>query len=236
MLETISLIHNSPEWLAFRRTGIGGSDAAAILGKSHFKTNVDIWEEKVGLKQAEDISKKEYVVYGKKAEDSLVKLFEIDFPQYKVKINKRIVYKREKKIVLTDKNYLPEDIDAILAQAKELTDKKTKAEGFLETKTNELFNNYDFKNWDGQIPEHYYIQVLHYFIVTGREFAVVKVRIRHKDKYGEAMATEKHFTYYRKDILADLKFLYLKEYEFWHKYVLPKKRPPLILPSLTKIN
>ena len=90
MLETISLIHNSPEWLAFRRTGIGGSDAAAILGKSHFKTNVDIWEEKVGLKQAEDISKKEYVVYGKKAEDSLVKLFEIDFPQYKVKINKRM--------------------------------------------------------------------------------------------------------------------------------------------------
>ncbi len=221
MLETISLIHNSPEWLAFRRTGIGGSDAAAILGKSHFKTNVDIWEEKVGLKQAEDISKKEYVVYGKKAEDSLVKLFEIDFPQYKVKINKRIVYKRY---------FMFASLDG------ELTDKKTKAEGFLETKTNELFNNYDFKNWDGQIPEHYYIQVLHYFIVTGREFAVVKVRIRHKDKYGEAMATEKHFTYYRKDILADLKFLYLKEYEFWHKYVLPKKRPPLILPSLTKIN
>lgn len=221
MLETISLIHNSPEWLAFRRTGIGGSDAAAILGKSHFKTNVDIWEEKVGLKQAEDISKKEYVVYGKKAEDSLVKLFEIDFPQYKVKINKRIVYKRD---------FMFASLDS------ELIDKKTKAEGFLETKTNELFNNYDFKNWDGQIPEHYYIQVLHYFIVTGREFAVVKVRIRHKDKYGEAMATEKHFTYYRKDILADLKFLYLKEYEFWHKYVLPKKRPPLILPSLTKIN
>ena len=221
MLETISLIHNSPEWLAFRRTGIGGSDAAAILGKSHFKTNVDIWEEKVGLKQAEDISNKECVVYGKKAEDSLVKLFEIDFPQYKVKINKRIVYKRD---------FMFASLDG------ELTDKKTKTEGFLETKTNELFNNYDFKNWDGQIPEHYYIQVLHYFIVTGREFAVVKVRIRHKDKYGEAMATEKHFTYYRKDILADLKFLYLKEYEFWHKYVLPKKRPPLILPSLTKIN
>ena len=31
-LEKIKLIHGSPEWLAFRRTGIGGSDAAAILG------------------------------------------------------------------------------------------------------------------------------------------------------------------------------------------------------------
>ena len=37
-LEKIRLKHGSPEWLAFRRTGIGGSDAAAILGlaEPHF--------------------------------------------------------------------------------------------------------------------------------------------------------------------------------------------------------
>ena len=28
-LEKIKLIHGSPEWLAFRRTGIGASEAAA---------------------------------------------------------------------------------------------------------------------------------------------------------------------------------------------------------------
>ena len=47
-LEKIKLIHGSPEWLAFRRTGIGGSDAAAILGLSSFTSNVEVWEEKTG--------------------------------------------------------------------------------------------------------------------------------------------------------------------------------------------
>ena len=32
LLEKIKLKHGSPEWISFRKTGIGGSDAAAILG------------------------------------------------------------------------------------------------------------------------------------------------------------------------------------------------------------
>lgn len=48
-VEKIKLKHNSPEWLAFRRKGIGASDAAAVLGLSKWTTNVELWEEKVGL-------------------------------------------------------------------------------------------------------------------------------------------------------------------------------------------
>ena len=33
--EIIKLKHNSPEWLAFRKTGIGASEAAAVLGYSN---------------------------------------------------------------------------------------------------------------------------------------------------------------------------------------------------------
>ena len=62
-LEIIKLKHNSPEWLAFRKTGLGGSDAAAILGLSPFKTNVEVWEEKVGLREPEDISDKPEETY-----------------------------------------------------------------------------------------------------------------------------------------------------------------------------
>lgn len=64
-LEKIKLEHNSPEWLEFRKTGIGGSDAAAILGLSPFKTNVEVWEEKVGLRVSDDISDSPQVKYGK---------------------------------------------------------------------------------------------------------------------------------------------------------------------------
>ena len=38
----------SPEWLALRRTGIGGSDAAAAVGMSRWKTKLQLYFEKIG--------------------------------------------------------------------------------------------------------------------------------------------------------------------------------------------
>ena len=35
------------EWLQLRKTGIGGSDAAVILGISPFKSTWELWNEKV---------------------------------------------------------------------------------------------------------------------------------------------------------------------------------------------
>ena len=34
------------DWLRFRKTGIGGSDMAAIMGLSKWKSPLDIWLEK----------------------------------------------------------------------------------------------------------------------------------------------------------------------------------------------
>ena len=39
----------TPEWLAARRLGIGGSDAPAILGVSPWLTPFDVWADKTGL-------------------------------------------------------------------------------------------------------------------------------------------------------------------------------------------
>jgi putative phage-type endonuclease len=36
-------------WLEARRKGLGGSDAAAILGLSRYRSAVDVWEDKLGL-------------------------------------------------------------------------------------------------------------------------------------------------------------------------------------------
>ena len=37
------------EWLEFRRKGIGGSDAACVLGISPFRTGVDLYYDKLGI-------------------------------------------------------------------------------------------------------------------------------------------------------------------------------------------
>ena len=45
---------------------------------------MQLWEEKTGIRQAEDISEKPYVKYGTEAEQYLRELFKLDFPEYEV--------------------------------------------------------------------------------------------------------------------------------------------------------
>lgn len=51
------------EWLEERKKGIGGSDAATILGLNPYKSNIDLWAEKTGKKEPPNISDKPYVKY-----------------------------------------------------------------------------------------------------------------------------------------------------------------------------
>lgn len=43
-----------PEWLEYRRKGLGGSDAAAVLGISPFRTARDLYYDKLGVVTADD--------------------------------------------------------------------------------------------------------------------------------------------------------------------------------------
>lgn len=47
LVETADL--SREEWLAYRRQGLGGSDAAAVLGISPFRTAVDLYYDKRNL-------------------------------------------------------------------------------------------------------------------------------------------------------------------------------------------
>lgn len=217
-LEKLKIKHNSPEWLTFRKTGIGGSDAAAILGLSPFKTNVEVWEEKVGIKEPADISDKPQVEYGKKAEDLLLQLFALDYPQFEVKADKTTVYRR---------GFMFASLDG------ELTDLETGKQGIYEGKTTEIHSAIGFDKWNKHIPDYYYVQILHYLIVTGRDFAICKAQLKQTGQNNEIELITRHYPYYREDVLEDLKYLYLKEKEFWG-YVEKKQRPPLILPKIDK--
>lgn len=213
-LELLQIEHNSPEWLAFRRTGIGGSDAAAIIGKSHFKSNVDVWEEKKGLREPDDISDKEQVKYGKAVEDLLLQMFALDNPEYEVTSNKKIVYRR---------GFMFASLDG------ELVEKATGELGIYEGKTAEIHKKIELEKWNKRVPDYYYVQILHYLIVTGRSFVVLKVQL--KLLYTEEKTTmTKQYRFNRKDLLNDLAYLYRKEAVFWDS-VIAGVKPPRILPE-----
>ena len=67
MQPQVIICKDRAEWLEARKDGLGASDAAALLGLSPWKTNVQLWEEKCGLVIPEDIGDKPYVRYGNDA-------------------------------------------------------------------------------------------------------------------------------------------------------------------------
>lgn len=62
------------EWLQARRTGIGGSDIAAIMGISPYATAYDIYKAKV--EEPEDEEESEFAYWGHKLENTVAKEFE----------------------------------------------------------------------------------------------------------------------------------------------------------------
>lgn len=219
--EIIKLKHNSPEWLAFRTTGIGASEAAAVLGYSNTLSNIDLWEQKMGLRKPKDLDELERVQYGIKAEKFLVGLFALQYAdRYKVKVNKSVVYRKD--------GFQFASLDG------ELTDKRSKELGVYEGKTVVVDSRQTWEHWRGQIPQNYYIQTLHQMLVTGRKFVILNAEFRWKERNeDEQVKTEgqRYLITQSADVLSDMRLLDEAEHEFWG-YVKRKERPARLLPQI----
>lgn len=62
-------------WLEGRRTGIGGSDVAAVLSLNPWKTPLDVWNDKLGLSEDKEMSEPAY--WGTVLEDTVAKEFHL---------------------------------------------------------------------------------------------------------------------------------------------------------------
>ena len=131
---------NHEEWLQERKKGLGASDAGTIIGVNEWKSNVDLWREKVGIKEAEDISDKPYVQYGHDAEPHLRALFALDHPELKV------TYESPYKMIFSD------EFPFIFATPDgELEEIATGRRGGLEVKTTEIKVQIKWKTKEGEI-------------------------------------------------------------------------------------
>lgn len=216
------------EWLQKRKKGIGGSDAAAVIGQNPYMTNVELWEIKTGRKEQADISDKEAVKFGVAAEDHIRQMFILDYPKFYVKHESFKTYENIKH------PFIRGSFDG------EITDGETGRSGVLEIKTGTIRRAADWKKWGGKdfkeikIPQNYYIQILHYFLVREDfEFAILKARLtelnyNNSDFFNANRVHIRHYPIERQNCLDDLAYLYEKEEEFWG-YVERDERPPLII-------
>lgn len=205
------------EWLEKRTSYIGGSDASCVVGMNPYKTNVELWEQKTGRREAENIDGNPFVEYGKNAEEYLRELFALDFPKYEVNYI-------ENNLWLNDKYpFGHASLDGWL------TDEIGRF-GVLEIKTTNILQSIQKEKWNHRIPDNYYIQVLHYMIITEADFAILKAQLKY-DYDGEIFLTTKHYQIERAEVLDDIEYL-IKAEEQFYKAIKDDKRPPLLLPDV----
>jgi putative phage-type endonuclease len=205
------------EWLEKRKGKISGTMASAIIGQNPYMTNQQAWRIITGREEPEDISAKPYVQYGLQAEKHLTELFKLDFPEYKVESKEFDLRVNERDIFLIG------SIDG------ELTEIETGRKGVLEIKTTNILQSMQNEKWNNEsIPQNYYIQILHYLLVTGYDFTILKAQL----KYNSKEIKTKHYKYEREKFQADLNWLYVKLCKFWELNVKMDIEPALIFPEI----
>lgn len=216
----MTVLKDRVEWLKHRKRFIGGSDAAAVIGQNPYKTNVDLWEEKLELVSPEDISNKPCVQFGVDAEPIIRELFKLSYPQYKVEY--------------IDNNSWTNSKYPFAAVSHDgwITEIATDKKGIWECKTTEIMTSAAKAKWDNQISNNYYVQLIHSLMIREDcEFAHLTALLTYKIKGQELYQQVKNYHIERSDVVEDIEYLAEKEAEFW-EYIKLGKRPNLILPSI----
>lgn len=212
-------VSNREDWLKERKNGIGASEASCIIGVNPWKSNLELWREKTGRTEAENIDNKECVKYGKQAEQYVRGIFELDYPQFKVEYNEfGMIANRN------TEPWLFATLDGHIIDGNR--------NGVLEIKTTTIQNSTQWKHWDEQVPDYYYAQILHQLLATGYDFAILRADIRYFSN-GELRHTVRDYQFIAgtESIKNDMDYLLKEEIKFWG-CVTDNIQPNLILPEI----
>lgn len=193
-ITAISTIDMSREdWLAERKKGIGGSDAAAICGLNRYKSRFEVYADKLSLIPPKDDN--EAMRQGRDLEEYVAQRF--------CEETGKSVRRRNAILKNGDYPFAYANVDRLVMGE----------DAGLECKTASCLNLKRYKN--GEYPEEYYCQCMHYMAVTGRKKWYLAVLI---------FGTEfKVFEIERDE--DEIKALMELEGEFWENHVLKNAAP-----------
>ena len=150
------------EWLAMRKAGIGGSDAAAVLGLSPWRSPLDVYLDKTGRSAPQEETDAMY--WGTKLEDLVANKYSEMSGNEIRRVNS--ILRSEKypclignidRAVCVEKGKLP------VVRGQFRTPK------ILECKTARTKSADWGESGTDQIPDYYLVQVMHYLGLTGCE-------------------------------------------------------------------
>lgn len=208
------------DWLRARRSWIGGSDAACVIGRNPWKSNVDLWREKTGRKKPDDLNGNALVEYGKAAEEHLRALFALDYKPRGIMVHYQPFN------IWTNQAYpwAHASLDGWLTCATGGDDL-----GILEIKTATINSAASAEKWRNGIPENYFCQLLHYMAVTGASYAYLSAQLKYEIDGEEIETKTKRYVLQRTpEVLEQIAYLMDKERDFAN-YIATDIEPPLIL-------
>lgn len=190
---------NRLQWLVERKKGIGGSDAAAVLGLSPYSSPLAVYLDKIG--EGEPIEENERMAWGLKLEKLIVAEYENRRPV-------KVEHNTEQRISIHPHHeWMCCTLDAVAYPTEDESNP-----GVVQAKNVDRFMKHE---WEDHVPEHYLVQLMHEIAVTGYSWGALVVLIGGNEW--------RHFEFDRDDELIDL--IIQKESEFWHEHVL-KRIPP----------
>ena len=149
------------QWLEFRRTGIGGSDASTIVGLNPYSSRYYLYNDKLGLLAPKEDS--EAMRQGR------------DLEQYVADRWMEATGKRCQR-----NNYMWRSVEHPFMLAD--IDREVVGENAgLECKTTSVYNRHDFES--GEVPLTYYVQCQHYMAVMGFDRMYLAVLVLNRGFY-----------------------------------------------------
>lgn len=208
------------EWLKARGNTIGGSDAGCILGLSPWKSNIDLYYEKIGQSKSADLSDNPLVHYGIKAEPLIRELFKLDYPDLNV-------WYEENNLFVNDRfPWAHFSADGLLV------DTNNGDAGILEIKTATVQSSIGAAKWkDDTLPSGYFCQVIHAMAIMEADFAILRALIKYPRDGEPDRISIKDYRIDRAEVEDDIEYLMQKEKEF-AECIRTQTEPPRILPSI----
>ena len=187
-----SVIYNTKniskeKWLKARKEGIGGSDAASVLGLNPYKSSMRVYMDKISTNHVGNKLKDIY------EDESIRDIYKHESIKDKLEIDKEVNYKMELGNKL--KNFIANEfvlktgkkvrsINGILKNDKypfalANIDRAVIGEkAFLECK---ITNSYSKKLWQKEVPIYYKIQCYHYMAITGATHCYIAALIGNEE-------------------------------------------------------
>lgn len=188
-------------WLAARAAqGIGASECAAVVGMSPWMTPTELWQVKTGQRENKDLSGNDAVERGNRMEDAIRYFYACSHPDYAIEHHPYdILYQSERSW-----QFATLDGEVTTPDGRH---------GILEIKTASPSGKEQWSQWDGRVPDGYFVQCLAQLLATGYDFVVLQAALW--NRAGDVTLKDPYL-FERADHEADLNWLLDKLTRFWN--------------------